>query len=188
MTPQSKTTTLLITTLIVYASTGWLQNRQLIFPFPLNEIIFLFVTGYFYFLSKDRRSLLLLIGTCFFVGSNEFYWNIFLSSEQMVQFSKLLISDICYLVFYSCLIITSIINLKLTSSNIKTIIIHYSILTVLLFGLFLNSNEVISFSFLLFSVFCFKINSNTNGTLNFTHSVYILTFLLTSKTITLLLA
>ena len=43
MTPQSKTTTLLITTLIVYASTGWLQNRQLIFPFPLNEIIFLFV-------------------------------------------------------------------------------------------------------------------------------------------------
>ncbi len=188
MTPQSKTTTLLITTLVVYASTGWLQNRQLIFPFPLNEIIFLFLTSYFYFLTKDRWSLLLGIGACFLVGSNEFYWNLFLSSEQMGRFSKLLITDFCYLIFYSSLFFTSIKIFNLTSSSKKSTIIHYSILIVLLIGLFLNSNEVISSSLLLLSIFCFKSTSKANGTLNFTHSIYLLTFLEISKTITLLLA
>lgn len=187
MTPQSKTTTLLITTLIVYASTGWLQNRQLIFPFPLNEIIFLFVTGYFYFLTKDRLSLLLLIGTCFFVGSNEFYWNFFLSSEQMVQFSRLLITDICYLLFYISFITISIKTFTSIPSNLRSRIILYIIISILIVGLILNSKEVVTSSLLMLSIFFYKTISKEKGTSNFVHSLYVFTFLKLSETITLLL-
>jgi hypothetical protein len=126
MTPQRKTITLLITTLIVYAVIGWIQTRQLIFPFPLNEVIFLLIGGYFYFLTKDRWSLLLVVGACFFVGSNEFYWNLFLTSEQMVRFSKLLITDICLIFFYIIFIFNSIQTFRTSLATKRELFFNYT--------------------------------------------------------------
>ena len=188
MTPQRKTITLLITTLIVYAVIGWIQTRQLIFPFPLNEVIFLLIVGYFYFLTKDRWSLLLVVGACFFVGSNEFYWNLFLTSEQMVRFSKLLITDICLIFFYIIFIFNSIQTFRTSLATKRELFFNYTLLVGLVLGLFLNSNLAIASALLGLSIVTRIVISKNSDTLNFQYSLYLLTFLEISKTSTLLLA
>ena len=188
MTSQHKTITLLITTLIVYTLIGWIQTRQLIFPFPLNEAIFLLIVGYFYFLTQDRWSLLLVIGGCFFVGSNEFYWDLFLSSEQMVQFSKLLITDSCLLIFYTIFIVNSIQTFKTRIVTKHAILLQYILLVGLVFGLFRNSSLVISCALLALSIVTHNVISKKSNALNFQYTLYLLTFLEISKTFTLLLA
>ena len=107
MTQEGKTVTLASTTVFMYGLVSYLQFNQVIFPFPLNEIIFLIASVLFariHFKNSPKTiSLIIAIGLLN-VLSCEFYWNIFLSNDNMLSFSKSSATDIFKLFYYIGLI------------------------------------------------------------------------------------
>jgi hypothetical protein len=107
MTQEGKTVTLASTTVFMYGLVSYLQFDQIIFPFPLNEIIFLIASIIFarIHFKNSPKTIFLIIGLGLLnVLSYEFYWNIFLSNETMVSFSKSSATDIFKLFYYIGLI------------------------------------------------------------------------------------
>jgi hypothetical protein len=101
MTKEGKTIVLALLTVFVFALMTFIDHEQVIFPFPLNEVIFLIVLVYFIKLHSGSHKLYLsLVGiTGFFqLLSSEFYWSIFLTSEQMLVFSESIATDVFQLV------------------------------------------------------------------------------------------
>jgi hypothetical protein len=107
MTQEGKTVTLASTTVFMYGLVSYLQFNQVIFPFPLNEIIFLIASVLFarIHFKNSPKTISLIIGLGLLnVLSYEFYWNIFLSNDNMLSFSKSSATDIFKLFYYIGLI------------------------------------------------------------------------------------
>ncbi len=107
MTQEGKTVTLASTTVFMYGLVSYLQFNQVIFPFPLNEIIFLIASLLFarIHFKNSPKTISLIIGLGLLnVLSYEFYWNIFLSNDNMLSFSKSSATDIFKLFYYIGLI------------------------------------------------------------------------------------
>ncbi len=107
MTKEEKTVTLATLTVFMYGLTSFWQFKQVIFPFPLNEIIFLIASILFakIHFKNSPKTISLIIGLGLLnVLSYEFYWNIFLSNETMISFSKSSATDIFKLFYYIGLI------------------------------------------------------------------------------------
>lgn len=122
MTREGKTVTLASLTVLLYGLSSFIQLKQVIFPFPLNEIIFLIVSVIFvkYHFNTYPKTVLLILGVGLMnVLSYEFYWNIFLSNEQMLKFSKSSASDVFKLVYYIGLIAWINVSFVLFEENLK---------------------------------------------------------------------
>ena len=107
MTQEGKTVTLASTTVFMYGLVSYLQFNQVIFPFPLNEIIFLIASVLFariHFKNSPKTISLIITLGLLNVLSYEFYWNIFLSNDNMLSFSKSSATDIFKLFYYIGLI------------------------------------------------------------------------------------
>ena len=107
MTQEGKTVTLASTTVFMYGLVSYLQFNQVIFPFPLNEIIFLIASVLFariHFKNSPKTISLIIALGLLNVLSYEFYWNIFLSNDNMLSFSKISATDIFKLFYYIGLI------------------------------------------------------------------------------------
>lgn len=107
MTQEGKTVTLASTTVFMYGLVSYLQFNQVIFPFPLNEIIFLIASVLFariHFKNSPKTISLIIALGLLNVLSYEFYWNIFLSNDNMLSFSKSSATDIFKLFYYIGLI------------------------------------------------------------------------------------
>ena len=107
MTQEGKTVTLASTTVFMYGLVSYLQFNQVIFPFPLNEIIFLIASVLFariHFKNSPKKISLIIALGLLNVLSYEFYWNIFLSNDNMLSFSKSCATDIFKLFYYIGLI------------------------------------------------------------------------------------
>jgi hypothetical protein len=107
MTQEGKTVTLASTTVFMYGLVSYLQFNQVIFPFPLNEIIFLITSVLFariHFKNSPKTISLIIALGLLNVLSYEFYWNIFLSNDNMLSFSKSSATDIFKLFYYIGLI------------------------------------------------------------------------------------
>ena len=107
MTQEGKTVTLASTTVFMYGLVSYLQFDQIIFPFPLNEIIFLIASVLFariHFKNSPKTISLIIALGLLNVLSYEFYWNIFLSNDNMLSFSKSSATDIFKLFYYIGLI------------------------------------------------------------------------------------
>ncbi len=107
MTQEGKTVTLASTTVFMYGLVSYLQFNQVIFPFPLNEIIFLIASVLFariHFKNSPKTISLIIALGLLNVLSYEFYWNIFLSNDNMISFSKSSATDIFKLFYYIGLI------------------------------------------------------------------------------------
>lgn len=148
MTKEGKTVTLAALTVIMFGLTSFLQFRQVIFPFPLNELIFFVATIVF---AKDHlknnpktMSLILVLGL-FHILSLEFYWNIFFSNERMLQISQSSITDYFKVGYYICIITWIITTFNHVEVNFKKYLSLLPI-TLVLAGSILNEQLTIFYS------------------------------------------
>ena len=140
MTKEGKTVTLAALTVFMFGLTSFLQFKQVIFPFPLNELIFFIATIVF---AKDHLknnpktiSLILVLGL-FHILSLEFYWNIFFSNERMLQISQSSITDYFKIGYYICIIAWIITTFNHVEVNFKKYLSLLPI-TLVLAGSILN--------------------------------------------------
>jgi len=148
MTKEGKTVTLAALTVFMYGLTSFLQFKQVIFPFPLNELIFFIATIIF---AKDHlknnpktMSLLLVLGL-FHILSLEFYWNIFFSNERMLQISQSSITDYFKIGYYIGIITWIITTFNQVEVNLKKYLSLLPI-TLVLAGSILNEQLTIFYS------------------------------------------
>ena len=148
MTKEGKTVTLAALTVFMYGLTSFLQFKQVIFPFPLNELIFFIATIIF---AKDHlknnpktMSLLLVLGL-FHILSLEFYWNIFFSNERMLQISQSSITDYFKIGYYIGIITWIITTFNQVEVNFKKYLSLLPI-TLVLAGSILNEQLTIFYS------------------------------------------
>ena len=148
MTKEGKTVTLTALTVFMFGLTSFLQFKQVIFPFPLNELIFFIATIVF---AKDHLknnpktiSLILVLGL-FHILSLEFYWNIFFSNERMLQISQSSITDyfkICYYIGIIAWIITTFNHVEVNFKKYLSLLP----ITLVLAGSILNEQLTIFYS------------------------------------------
>jgi hypothetical protein len=121
MSREGKIISIAILTVFLYALGIFFQKGAFIFPFPLNEIIFLFATfsiGYTNFKTeKVLFSVFLCLGICH-LFSNEFYYAIVLDTEAMQNLSKSLFTDIFLVVYYIGLLATIVLTINKINSSI----------------------------------------------------------------------
>ena len=148
MTKEGKTVTLAALTVFMYGLTSFLQFKQVIFPFPLNELIFFIATIVF---AKDHlknnpktMSLILVLGL-FHILSLEFYWNIFLSNERMLGLSQSSITDYFKVGYYIGIIAWIITTFNQVEVNLKKYLSLLPI-TFVLAGSILNEQLTIFYS------------------------------------------
>jgi hypothetical protein len=148
MTKEGKTVTLAALTVFMYGLTSFLQFKQVIFPFPLNELIFFIATIVF---AKDHLknnpktiSLILVLGL-FNILSLEFYWNIFLSNEHMLRLSQSSITDYFKVGYYIGILAWIITTFNQVEVNLKKYLSFLPI-TLVLAGSILNEQLTIFYS------------------------------------------
>jgi hypothetical protein len=148
MTKEGKTVTLAALTVFMFGLTSFLQFKQVIFPFPLNELIFFIATIVF---AKDHlknnpktMSLILVLGL-FHILSLEFYWNIFFSNERMLQISQSSITDYFKIGYYIGIITWIITTFNQVEVNFKKYLSLLPI-TLVLAGSILNEQLTIFYS------------------------------------------
>jgi len=148
MTKEGKTVTLAALTVFMFGLTSFLQFKQVIFPFPLNELIFFIATIVF---AKDHlknnpktMSLILVLGL-FHILSLEFYWNIFFSNERMLQISQSSITDYFKVGYYIGIIAWIITTFNQVEVNFKKYLSLLPI-TLVLAGSILNEQLTIFYS------------------------------------------
>jgi hypothetical protein len=90
--------------IIFYALSGLLQTGKFIFPFPIYDFIFLLLVLIFTFQNWNKYTkinfLFYFLLALFQILSNEFYWSLFLNTEEMTKFSYTLTTDVFYLLVY----------------------------------------------------------------------------------------
>jgi hypothetical protein len=98
MATEKRTIFLACVTLTVYALSGLLQQGKFLFPFPLNEFIFLGIASYISirnFSSQKFNYGLLIVSSLFYVACRSYNWNIFLDTETSVWLAQFQIIDDC---------------------------------------------------------------------------------------------
>ncbi len=111
MTSEARTLFLGVLTLVIYAVSVFISEGALIFPFPLNEFIFLAIAAQFFYLNwKGNKwvGLLSIFTGVFGVLSTQFFWTFFFSQKEMVEFMDGLTTDYCLLASYLFILIGGI--------------------------------------------------------------------------------
>tara|TARA_R110002072_G_scaffold10821_1_gene49990 strand:- start:639 stop:1196 length:558 start_codon:yes stop_codon:yes gene_type:complete len=172
-------------TLVVYASSIYLNQGAFIFPFPFNNIILLLVGFQFFFWNRKLgfpALLLLLIGLFAALGT-KYYWSTFLSYEAMVSLDKSLITDVFLLCSYFCIILFAI------SSSLRQKTWVTLILTALFCTLFIYGQIFGELLFVIISYLIMIISNLYKPVFQPLHLIWILLFILDgSQLISFLLA
>lgn len=157
MSKEGRVVALAILTIFIYAFSILLQKGAFIFPFPLNEMIFLISAvsiGIYQYKQDKTLSLLFPIIGFTFVFSSEFYWAIFYNSQQMEVFSNSFVTDLFKILFFLGLIISIYISFNKIKVNLIQVCMFLSIFGIILsLILGLHYIEVVS----LFIVFLISI-------------------------------
>lgn len=118
MTREERSVTLAILTLFVYAGWQFFEKSAILFPFPLNEIIFLIIVIQFSIWNwKTHRIQLIfaLLAGVFHLISTQFFWSFFMDFESMEKLVNGISLDIFALIYYFLMLIwMSIFFLKST--------------------------------------------------------------------------
>ena len=88
MTRESRTIALAGLTLFVFALIGFLKDGSLIFPFPINPFIYFFVSSQFliWHYKKGGLPALFVLSALLGLLGTKFFWEIFLSHQEMEVF------------------------------------------------------------------------------------------------------
>lgn len=152
MTKEGKAVTTASLIVFLYGLTSFLQFKQFIFPFPLNEIIFFIVILYFtkiHYKESPLTCLLIFLTALCNVLSSEVYWNIFLSTETMLWLSNSIITDIFKLLYQVGIIIWMIVTFIQTGSSENKYYLGLIPISLLITGNF-YLNMLVGFSSILF--------------------------------------
>lgn len=180
MTKEGKIITKAVLTICVYGLTSFLTFGQSIFPFPLNEIIFLIVSIYFATLHLKKNPYtvtVILLSSLLSLLSSEFYWEIVLNTKQMTYISenniplKFGLSYNLFLTIWMFLTFSPIESIKIKLLGIITILLQivgfyfdlpiYSLLSLALLFiysiLYVQQNPLLYLWILLFILDCTKL-------------------------------
>lgn len=120
MTKEGRVVALISMTVFLYGLSTLFKTGSLIFPFPLNELFFLFgcvlinISSIF----KEKTKVILPLASALFgVLGQEFYWFQVLSPEQMEVFSNALLKDVFQILHYITIVLWSALIIR--NSNIK---------------------------------------------------------------------
>ena len=188
MATEKRTIFLACVTLTAYALSGLLQQGKFLYPFPLNEFIFLGVGGYIAIRNfreqKVNYSILLATSICF-VACRSYNWNLFLSSEDMSILVKGFTTDVFYILFY--LLLTAL-TFRLSEDIIYPWNFIFYLVSIAFIGIGSILNlDIICILGILLQVKTFYSKENTTTT-PFVYLYGFLAFLLATKELTLFLA
>lgn len=141
MTRETRTLFLGTLTLIVYSVSIFVSQGSFIFPFPLNEFIFLAIATQFFWWNKNGNKiaglLATLAGICA-VLSTQFFWTFVHGPENMTHFMEGLTTDYFLIGFYFLVLIGGIASMIRQKSGIALI---FSGLFVLVFIIGVMNNN-----------------------------------------------
>lgn len=149
MIREERSVFLVILTLFVYAGIQFIEKGAILFPFPLNEVIFLFVASQFTFWNWKNykfQLLFILFAGVFQLISTQFFWSLFLGIPSMEKLVNGLTLDLFKLIYYLLILIWLYFYFK--ASKIKYTLILISTFTLLIISsLFLHNSilEMVSF-------------------------------------------
>lgn len=103
MTREERSVSLVILTLIVYSAFMYFDKGAVLFPYPLNEALFLFVAFQFFWWRDKKYSIDSLLPV--FTGivnllSTQFFWSLFFDTQKMEILTSGPTLDIAKLLFY----------------------------------------------------------------------------------------
>ena len=131
MTREVRTLFLGVLTLIIYAVSIFISQGSLIFPFPLNEFIFLAIAGQFLFLNWSKSKvvgILPVIAGILGVLSTQFFWTFIYEQQEMVKFMDGLTTDYFLLSFYVLILIGAIATMIKQRSGLSLLLSTFFII------------------------------------------------------------
>lgn len=148
MTKEVRSIYLVVLTLLVYAGSIYFDKGTLLFPFPLNEALFLAVSLQFIYWNKKRRTAsLIILGTSLFgFLGNQVYWSMLLSNDSMIQFSESLWMDIFKMIFGLGIITWGIYSSTKQKNKLSHLLTTF-FLGAFIAGFILESNLLILISY-----------------------------------------
>lgn len=132
MTREERSVSLAILTLIVYSVFMYLEKGALLFPYPLNEAIFLIISFQFFWWNRQKPGYLYLLpfaGAIINMLSTQFFWSLWFDSVQMEKLTQGPVLDMLKLIYF--LVLGSWALVSVRSINGTTIL--HGILTGVLF-------------------------------------------------------
>lgn len=140
MTRESRTLFLGILTLVVYATSIFISQGSFIFPFPLNEFIFLAVSSQFFLWNRGGNKLAGILtttaGICA-VLSTQFFWTFIYGPENMMEFMESLTTDYFLIGFYALVLISGIATILRQKKGMALLFSAFFILAFIS-GVYLN--------------------------------------------------
>ena len=110
MTREGQILFLAVLTLVVYAASIYLEKGMLLFPFPLNEIVFFIVALQFAWWNRTRTAIYIVVVSTLWVLSTPFFWSLVYGHQMMEAWSKNLLTDYFLLSFYMLVLTAGIIQ------------------------------------------------------------------------------
>lgn len=132
MTREERSVSLVVLTLIVYSIFMYLDKGALLFPYPLNEAIFLIICLQFVWWKKDNLTPLTLLpaaSALFNLLSTQFFWSFWLNNVQMEQLTSSALLDILKLVYFLILGIWAFLTVRKVNGTTQA----HGLITVILF-------------------------------------------------------
>ena len=149
MTREARALFLSILTLIVYAVSIFINQGALIFPFPLNEFIFLALALQFFWWNRARNRwpgiLASIAGICA-VMSTQFFWSFMYDTASMEIFMNSLTTDYFLLGFYVFLLVAGVFTLVKQKKG-TALLLSSLFLASLIAGVFLNNALLVLLAF-----------------------------------------
>lgn len=107
MTREIRTLFLAGLTLVIYAVSIFLDKGAFLFPFPLNEVLFLAISIQFFYWNRRpiAPGIISILAGLLWVLSNQFFWEIILPHEQTASFLAGSTTDWLLTAFYTILLI-----------------------------------------------------------------------------------
>ena len=162
MIREERSVFLVVLTLFVYAGIQFMEKGAILFPFPLNEVIFLFVASQFLvwnWKNSKFQLLFVLFASIFQLISTQFFWSLFLETPSMEKLVNGLTLDLFKLIYYLLILIW--LYFYFVASQIKYTLVLISTFTLLIISsLFLHNSilEMVSFVLIAAVATFYKVN------------------------------
>ena len=158
MTREVRTLFLGVLTLVIYAVSIFISQGSFIFPFPLNEFIFLAIAGQFLFLNWNTSraaGILSVIAGIFGVLSTQFFWTFLYEQGEMVEFMEGLTTDYFMLAFYVMVLIGGIatmvkqrsvkvlpLGIFFVIAFVAGVLLNHTVLLLVAYGIMITSTQI----------------------------------------------
>lgn len=109
MIREVRIVTLAILVLLAYSTFIFIDQGSFIFPFPLNEIVFLIVSFQFFLWNRKKSPVLswmFLLSSFIGMLTSQFFWTMVYDAAHLENFYESIVPDLILLTFYLSLLVT----------------------------------------------------------------------------------